>query len=96
MVSLCRGIPLVWKTALSLAAIALIEVLVIAGAYCEGGCSADLLVREAPCACPAGSLCALMLRKLQAGGKALAAGDLGYQVDTKRECSGISSATARI
>ena len=27
---------------------------------------------------------ALMLRKLQKGGKALAAGDLGYQVDTKR------------
>ena len=84
MVSLCRGIPLVWKTALGLAAIALIEVLVIAGAYCEEDVLLTFWFVKHLVLVPLVLYVALMLRKLQAGGKALASGDLGYQVDTKR------------
>ena len=84
VVSLCRGIPLVWKTALSLAAIALIEVLVIAGAYCEEDVLLTFWFVKHLVLVPLVLYVALMLRKLQKGGKALASGDLGYQVDTKR------------
>lgn len=84
MVSLCRGIPLVWKTALGLAAIALIEVLVIAGAYCEEDVLLTFWFVKHLVLVPLVLYVAMMLRKLQKGGKALASGDLGYQVDTKR------------
>lgn len=84
VVSLCRGIPLVWKTALGLAAIALIEVLVIAGAYCEFDVLMTFWFGKHLVLVPLVLYAALMLRKLQKGGKALASGDLGYQVDTKR------------
>jgi len=84
MISLCRGIPLVWKTALGLAVIALIEVLVIAGAYCEEDVLLTFWFVKHLVLVPLVLYVALMLRKLQKGGKALASGDLGYQVDTKR------------
>lgn len=84
VVSLCRGIPLVWKTALGLAVIALIEVLVIAGAYCEEDVLLTFWFVKHLVLVPLVLYVALMLRKLQKGGKALASGDLGYQVDTKR------------
>ena len=84
VVSLCRGIPLVWKTALGLAAIALIEVLVIAGAYCEEDVLLTFWFVKHLVLVPLVLYVALMLRKLQKGGKALASGDLGYQVETKR------------
>lgn len=84
VVSLCRGIPLVWKTALGLAAIALIEVLVIAGAYCEEDVLLTFWFVKHLVLVPLVLYVALMLRKLQKGGKALASGDLGYHVDTKR------------
>lgn len=84
MVSLCRGIPLVWKTALGLAAIAFIEVLVIAGAYCEEDVLLTFWFVKYLLLVPLVLYAALMLRKLQKGGKALASGDLAYQVDTKR------------
>ena len=84
MFALVRGIPLVWKTALGLAAIALIEVLVIAGAYCEFDVLMTFWFAKHLVLVPLVLYVALMLRKLQKGGKALAAGDLGYQVDTRR------------
>ena len=84
VVSLCGAIPLVWKTALGLAAIALIEVLVIAGAYCEFDVLMTFWFVKHLVLVPLVLYVALMLRKLQKGGKALASGDLGYQVDTKR------------
>ena len=84
MVSLCRGIPLVWKTALGLAIIALVELLVIAGAYCEFDVLMTFWLGKHLLLVPLVLYAALMLRKLQKGGKALAAGDLSYQVDTKR------------
>ncbi len=84
VVSFCRGIPLVWKTALGLTTIALIEVLVIAGAYCEEDVLLTFWFVKYLVLVPLVLYVALMLRKLQKGGKALASGDLGYQVDTKR------------
>ena len=84
VVSLCRGIPLVWKTALGLAVIAFIELLVIMGAYCELDVLITFWFGKHLVVVPLVLYVALMLRKLQKGGKALAAGDLGYQVDTKR------------
>ena len=83
-VSLCRGVPLVWKTALGLAAIALIEILVLAGAYGEEDVLIAFWFGKHLVIVPLVLYVALMLRKLQKGGKALASGDLGYQVDTKR------------
>ena len=64
MVSLCRGIPLVWKTALGLAAIALIEVLVIAGAYCEEDVLLTFWFVKHLVLVPLVLYVALMLRKL--------------------------------
>ena len=84
MVSLCRGIPLVWKTALGLAIIALIEVFVIVNAFCEEDVLITFWFVKHLVLVPLVLYVALMLRKLQKGGKALASGDLGYQVDTKR------------
>ena len=84
MVSLCRGIPLVWKTALGLVIIALIEVFVIVNAFCEEDVLITFWFVKHLVLVPLVLYVALMLRKLQKGGKALASGDLGYQVDTKR------------
>ena len=84
MASLGRGIPLVWKTALGLAIIAFLEVLVIAGAYCEFDVLMTFWFVKYLLLIPLVLYAALMLRKLQKGGKALASGDLGYQVNTKR------------
>ena len=83
MMTLCRSIPLVWKTALALAIIALIEVFVIVGAYCELDVLMTFWFGKHIVIIPLILYAALMLRKLQKGGKALAFGDLGYQVDTK-------------
>ena len=84
MVSLCRKIPLVWKTALGLAIIALMELLVVAGAYGEFDVLMTFWLGKHLLFVPLVLYVALMLRRLQKGGKALAAGDLSYQVDTKR------------
>jgi len=84
MVSLCRGIPLVWKTALGLTAVALLELLVLAGAYCEFDVLLTFWFGKYLVLVPLVLHVALMLRKLQKGGRALASGDLGYQVDTRR------------
>ena len=68
MVSLCRGIPLVWKTALGLAIIALVELLVIAGAYCEFDVLMTFWLGKHLLLVPLVLYAALMLRKLQKGG----------------------------
>ena len=82
--ALVGSIPLVWKTAAVLAALAAVEFCVLLCACCEldvllifWGCKSLILI-------PAALFIALMLRRLQRGGEALAAGDLSYQVDTKR------------
>lgn len=83
MMHLCRSIPLVWKTALALAIIALVEIFVIVGAYCELDVLMTFWFGKHLVIVPLILYAALMLRKLQKGGKALASGDLAAQVDTK-------------
>ena len=83
MMTLCRSIPLIWKTALALAIIALIEVFVIVGAYCELDVLMTFWFGKHLVLVPLVLYAALMLRKLQKGGKSLASGDLASQVDTK-------------
>ncbi|MBQ2323644.1 MAG: sensor histidine kinase, partial [Oscillospiraceae bacterium] len=83
IVTLVRGIPLVWKTVLLLAAICLYELICIAGLYwnTEGLYVSWLLEKLILCA---GVLfLALQLRRLQESGAALAAGDLDAKVDTR-------------
>ena len=83
IMTLCRSIPLVWKTALTLAIIALIEVLIIVGTYGSPYTQIIFLFGKHLVLVPLVLYAALMLRKLQKGGKALASGDLASQVDTK-------------
>ena len=84
MVSLCRSIPLVWKTALVLAVLAMAELFAIIICDYEPDVLLGLFFFKNLLLAPCVLAVALMLRKLQKGGKALASGDLGYQVDTKR------------
>ena len=86
VVSLCRVIPLVWKTALALAIIALIDVFVFVGTHGAPYAQIVFWIVKNLVLIPLVLYVALTLRKLQKGGKALASGDLGYQVDTKRMC----------
>ena len=81
---LIRGIPLVWKTVLGLAALVLIELLVIVSAYCEFDVLMAFWFVKYLLLVPLVLCTALMLRRLWNGGRALASGDLSYQVDTRR------------
>ena len=83
MMTLCRSIPLVWKTALALAIIALIEVLIIGGTYGSPYAQIIFWFGKHLVLIPLLLYMALTLRKLQKGGKALASGDLATQIDTK-------------
>jgi len=84
VVALCRSIPLVWKTALAMAVLAIAELLAILICGYEPDILLLLCFFKNLLIVPCVLAVALMLRKLQIGGKALAEGDLGYQVDTKR------------
>lgn len=80
--SLLRNIPIVWKTSLVLAAICLYDL------FCLSFCGdTDMLLffwlLGKAIICPAALYAALMLKKLQACGAALAAGDLASKVDTR-------------
>lgn len=80
---LLRGIPLVWKTALVLGVMSLAEfVAFLNSGMNEGNFWFWLLFRAILVA--ALLYAALQLKKLQAGGAALAAGDLDAKVDTSR------------
>ena len=72
---------MIWKTALVLAGLSLLELLMIVAARADK----YLLfwVLEKLILIPAVLFAALQLRKLQDGGRALAAGNLSYQVDTE-------------
>ncbi len=75
--------PLVWKTALCLTAIAAMELFVLVAAPGDMGALLTFWLAKNVVLIPLVLYVALTLRKLQKGGKALASGDLGYQVDTK-------------
>ena len=77
-------LPLVWKTAVIFGGLSLLELMWILLCWWETDVLLMLWVVEKLLLFPAVLCCALMLRKLQRGGQALAAGDLSYQVDTSR------------
>jgi signal transduction histidine kinase len=80
--ALVRGIPLVWRTALALLILTLVEAIVFfQGLYDNGAMTFWFM--EHVILIPLLLLMALMLRRLQRGGVALAEGDLSYQVDTR-------------
>lgn len=84
MIALVRGIPLVWKTALALVLIAAVEGIVLMCSYCELDVLMIFWFGKYLLLIPLVLFSALMLRKLQKGGEALAAGNLNHQVDTTK------------
>ena len=77
-----KNLPLVWKTALVLGILALLELFVIlASRRIAGAFWFDLI--KWLILIPAVLYLVLCLRRLQKGGEALAAGDLAYQTETK-------------
>ncbi len=82
--SLFLAIPLVWKTVLVFAALCVIELIGIAATYWEPDNLLVLWFLEKLILAPLVLYAALVLRKLQKGGQALACGDLSYQVDTSK------------
>ena len=80
---LLRSLPLVWKTALALLVLALLEFLGIVGVHYDPERLLLLWALEKLVLGAVVLWIALTLRKLQKGGAALAAGDLNYQTDTR-------------
>lgn len=78
-----RGLPLVWKTALGYAALCIFELVVTAMCGFEYDNTICFFVIERLLLAPVIIAVALGLRRLQSAGRALAAGDLSYQVDLK-------------
>ncbi len=81
--SLLRGLPLIWKTGLVFCGISLLELLTV---FVTGGNRAMVGVMwliERIILLPAFLYLALILRRLQKSGAALANGDLSYHTDTK-------------
>ena len=82
--TLIGKLPLIWRTALIVLGVCLFE---LAAIGLSNGETDNLLIcwfLEKLLLVPAILYLALSLRKLQAGGKALAAGDLSYQTDTSK------------
>ena len=87
LAGLLGGIPLVGKTVLIFLGLCVLEglgILVSSGFFWSWGVLAFLWVLEKSLLFLAVLAVALMCRKLLLGGRALAAGDLAYQVDTSR------------
>lgn len=82
--ALIMGIPLVWKVLVVYALVSFVEFLILAMCYWR----TDLLMFwwfvETCVLLPIVLAIALMLRKLERGGKAIAEGDLNHQIDTKK------------
>ena len=78
-----RGIPLVWKTALAAVAVSFIELLWMAGFRHDGDVFFSLWFIEKAVLIAAVLYLALVMRRLQRGGEALARGDLAYHTDTR-------------
>ncbi|SHI14876.1 Signal transduction histidine kinase [Sporobacter termitidis DSM 10068] len=83
-VSLMHNLPLIWKTALLTIIISGIELFGIIVCFYETDNLLILWFLEKMLLIPVALYLAIILRRLQKGGQALAQGDLSYQVDTKR------------
>ena len=78
--SLFRGLPLVWKTALIIAGLTILEIAVLSSFDFDAIIA--VWVIEKAVLVPAALYFMLTLRRLQKSGAALAAGDLSYHTDT--------------
>ena len=81
--SLIRGLPLIWKTGLVFCGISLLELFVIVFAGGSQESVGVMWLIERIILFPAFLYLALILRRLQKSGIALANGDLSYHTDTK-------------
>ena len=81
---LVKKLPLIWKTALSVAVVSILELFVMAACWYEMDVFAFFWFAEKILLIPAVLYIAIMLRTLQKGGEALAKGDLSKTVDTRR------------
>ncbi len=81
--TLIGKLPLIWRTVLIVLGVCLFELIAIGLSNGETDNLAICWILEKLVLVPAVLYLALGLRKLQAGGAALAAGDLSYQTDTK-------------
>ena len=80
---LVRGIPLVWKTVLGFLAVCAIELLWMIPFHRDTDMFFSLWIIERFLIGLAVLYLALIMRRLQRGGEALAGGDLGYHTETK-------------
>lgn len=80
--SMMVKIPLVWKTAVGFIGISFVEFFFIMIAWWDSEIYFLFWILEKIVLFPVVIYMALMLKKLQKAGKAIAAGDLSYQVDT--------------
>ena len=82
--TLLGSLPLIWKTLLILGLLSILELF---GLICSFNSEAEMILvlwfLEKLVLVPAVLYLALILRRLQKGGAALAAGDLSYQTDTR-------------
>ncbi len=79
-ITLIRAVPVLWKTILVLIAVLLVRLFCMAGPHYL---LAMEIVAESAITIPVILYLALMMKRLQEGGRMLAAGDLAHQVDTK-------------
>jgi len=82
--ALVRGVPLVWKVLVLFGLVCLWEFFMWAVFHWNSGAMLLWLGLEKLIFLPFVLGIALMLRKLERGGQAIAEGDLNYQIDTKR------------
>ena len=82
ILSFCRQIPLVWKSALIISAACLIEIVIMISLDCSEEYVVFWFLRSLILV-PAVLYLVMCMRRLQKGSEALAAGDLSYQIDTK-------------
>ena len=83
ILTLVRGIPLVWKTLLVLAGLIFLDFFVLAASHPDLEVYAIYRVIRALVLVPAVLWIALSMRRLEKAGQALAAGDLSRQADTR-------------
>ena len=83
LVALFLNLPMIWKTALLLTAITGLELLTFAAFFYDTSWIFMAWLLTRPVVFAAVLYLALVLRRLQRGGEALADGDLSYQVNTK-------------
>ena len=81
---LVKGVPSVWKILALFFSVAIVEFLIWAIYYWEPGIMLFWWFAEKCVFLPVVVAVALMLRKLERGGQAIAEGDLSYQIDTRR------------